>query len=73
MNKRTESDHDVMCVSGCQASGVYGHYCTEPCPTNCKNSVCHIQKGTCFGCVSGWMNTTCDTSRIKIEIDLLCF
>nr|XP_022311271.1 multiple epidermal growth factor-like domains protein 10 [Crassostrea virginica] len=49
-------------VRGCQAPGVYGVNCTERCPTYCRDNVCHIQKGTCFGCVSGWMDTTCNKS-----------
>ena len=49
---------------GCQASGVYGDNCTVRCPTNCRDNVCHIQKGTCYGCASGWMDTTCNTSMI---------
>nr|XP_022305779.1 protein draper-like [Crassostrea virginica] len=46
-------------VHGCQASGVYGDSCKERCPTNCRDNVCHIQKGTCFGCSPGWMDTIC--------------
>ncbi|XP_078329594.1 uncharacterized protein LOC144617738 isoform X1 [Crassostrea virginica] len=48
-------------VQGCQASGVYGDNCTEQCPPNCRDNVCHIQNGTCFGCAQGWMDTTCNT------------
>nr|XP_022306120.1 uncharacterized protein LOC111112689 [Crassostrea virginica] len=51
-------------VHGCQASGVYGEDCKELCPTNCRDNVCHIQKGTCYGCVPGWINTTCNTKCI---------
>nr|XP_022306114.1 multiple epidermal growth factor-like domains protein 10 isoform X2 [Crassostrea virginica] len=51
-------------VHGCQASGVYGDSCTEPCPPNCRENVCHIQKGTCYGCVPGWINTTCNTKCV---------
>ncbi|XP_078330666.1 uncharacterized protein LOC144624643 [Crassostrea virginica] len=51
-------------VHGCQASGVYGEDCKKLCPTNCRNNVCHIQKGTCFGCASGWMDTTCNTKCV---------
>nr|XP_022311265.1 scavenger receptor class F member 2-like [Crassostrea virginica] len=47
-------------VQGCQASGVYGDSCKEQCPTNCRDNVCHIQKGTCFGCAPGWMDITCN-------------
>ncbi|XP_078329579.1 receptor-type tyrosine-protein phosphatase epsilon-like [Crassostrea virginica] len=51
-------------VKGCQASGVYGEDCKELCPTNCRNNVCHIQKGTCYGCVPGWIDTTCNTKCV---------
>ncbi|XP_078329588.1 uncharacterized protein LOC111116900 [Crassostrea virginica] len=60
-----ESVYTELCeviVHGCRASGVYGVNCTERCPTYCRDNLCHIQKGTCFGCVSGWMDTTCNTS-----------
>ncbi|XP_078330677.1 uncharacterized protein LOC144624651 [Crassostrea virginica] len=32
-------------VQGCERSGVYGYECDQQCPTNCKDKVCHIQKG----------------------------
>nr|XP_022311645.1 multiple epidermal growth factor-like domains protein 10 isoform X2 [Crassostrea virginica] len=51
-------------VNGCQASGVYGVNCRERCPTNCRDPVCHIQEGTCYGCVPGWISTTCNTKCI---------
>uniref|UniRef100_A0A8B8BR14 Protein draper-like n=1 Tax=Crassostrea virginica TaxID=6565 RepID=A0A8B8BR14_CRAVI len=47
--------------SGCKTSGVYGNDCEKRCPTNCKDNVCHIQMGTCFGCTPGWKGTTCNT------------
>ena len=51
--------------SGCQASGVYGDSCKDLCPTYCKDNVCHIQNGTCFGCSPGWTDkTTCTTSMV---------
>ena len=55
--------------SGCQASSVYGDSCTEPCPPNCRDHVCHIQKGTCYGCVPGWIHTTCNTSMIALTFN----
>ncbi|XP_078329596.1 uncharacterized protein LOC111116882 [Crassostrea virginica] len=51
-------------VHGCQASGVYGEDCKKQCPTNCRDSFCHIQKGSCSGCASGWKGTTCDIKCI---------
>ncbi|XP_078328155.1 uncharacterized protein LOC144623566 [Crassostrea virginica] len=50
-------------VKGCQA-GVYGNNCTEQCPPNCRDKVCHIQKRTCFGCAPGWIDTMCYTKCI---------
>ena len=50
--------------AGCQASGVYGEDCKELCPANCRDNVCHIQKGTCYGCTPGWIDTTCETSML---------
>lgn len=52
-------------VSGCKTSGVYGDGCEKQCPTNCKDNVCHMQMGTCFGCGPGWNGTTCNTSMIE--------
>ncbi|XP_078330673.1 uncharacterized protein LOC144624647 [Crassostrea virginica] len=52
-------------VQGCERSGVYGYKCDQQCPTNCKDKVCHIQKGTCFGCKPGWTNTTCNSKCPK--------
>nr|XP_022311272.1 multiple epidermal growth factor-like domains protein 11 [Crassostrea virginica] len=48
-------------VNGCQKSGVYGDDCKHICPINCRDNVCHIQKGTCFGCAPRWMESTCNT------------
>ena len=55
--------------TGCQASGVYGASCKELCPTNCRDNVCHIQKGTCYGCAPGWTYTACNTSRITLTLN----
>ena len=60
-----------MFVLGCKNSGVYGNNCTERCPTNCRDSFCHIQRGTCFGCKPGWEGTFCDTGKIEIRIQFL--
>nr|XP_022306098.1 receptor-type tyrosine-protein phosphatase alpha-like isoform X1 [Crassostrea virginica] len=51
-------------VHGCQASGVYGENCTEQCPPNCRDNMCHIQRGTCYGCAPGWIDTTCNTKCV---------
>ncbi|XP_078328157.1 uncharacterized protein LOC144623568 [Crassostrea virginica] len=48
-------------VLGCQTTGVYGNNCSYRCPSNCRDSVCHIQNGSCFGCEPGWKGTTCST------------
>ena len=55
--------------SGCQASGVYGEDCKKLCPTNCRDHVCHIQKGTCYGCVPGWIDTICNTRMIALTFN----
>ncbi|XP_078330682.1 receptor-type tyrosine-protein phosphatase epsilon-like [Crassostrea virginica] len=52
-------------VQGCNTSGVYGEECKELCPANCKDNVCHIQTGKCFGCKPGWTGATCNTQCIK--------
>lgn len=40
--------------------GVYGTNCDNVCPTNCKDSICHIEKGTCLWCESGWTGLYCN-------------
>ena len=57
---------NIKYALGCQHSGVYGNSCKERCPTNCRDNVCHIQKGYCFGCKPGWTGTTCITRMIEI-------
>ena len=63
--------------SGCQTGGVYGNSCKERCPANCRDNVCYIQKGTCYECDPGWIDTTCNTSMITLSFNrtafLICF
>ncbi|XP_034321050.2 uncharacterized protein [Magallana gigas] len=47
-------------VQGCKMPGVYGSKCDNLCPINCKDSTCHVENGTCFGCKPGWIGTSCD-------------
>ena len=61
-----------MIVSGCKTSGVYGNNCQERCPTHCRDNVCHIQKGTCFGCKPGWTGIICITRMIENTILFVC-
>lgn len=62
-----------MFVLGCKTSGVYGFNCNEPCPPNCRDKGCHIEKGTCFGCVPGWTGKTCATSMFTFNNTLYFF
>nr|XP_022311638.1 receptor-type tyrosine-protein phosphatase epsilon-like [Crassostrea virginica] len=59
-------------VRGCKIYGVYGNNCDKLCPPNCKGNVCHIEKGTCFGCTPGWTGTTCYTQCVKGWYGLDC-
>nr|XP_022305066.1 multiple epidermal growth factor-like domains protein 10 isoform X2 [Crassostrea virginica] len=59
-------------VQGCKTSGVYGNNCKQQCPINCKDNVCDIQMGTCFGCKPGWTNTICQTKCSKDWYGLDC-
>nr|XP_022311651.1 multiple epidermal growth factor-like domains protein 6 [Crassostrea virginica]XP_022311652.1 multiple epidermal growth factor-like domains protein 6 [Crassostrea virginica]XP_022311653.1 multiple epidermal growth factor-like domains protein 6 [Crassostrea virginica]XP_022311654.1 multiple epidermal growth factor-like domains protein 6 [Crassostrea virginica]XP_022311655.1 multiple epidermal growth factor-like domains protein 6 [Crassostrea virginica]XP_022311656.1 multiple epidermal growth len=63
-NRSVYTELCEVTVYGCQASGVYGDSCTELCPPNCRDNVCHIQKGYCFGCKPGWTGTTCNTKCV---------
>lgn len=45
-------------VLGCNL-GVYGTDCDMNCPFNCKDQMCDIVNGTCFGCEFGWTGDTC--------------
>lgn len=49
---------------GCKNASVYGINCDNPCPTNCKDSTCHIQSGACFNCTPGWTGVECNTSKM---------
>lgn len=49
---------------GCINASVYGINCDNPCPTNCKDSTCHIQSGACFNCTPGWTGVECNTSKM---------
>uniref|UniRef100_A0A8W8NPB9 EGF-like domain-containing protein n=1 Tax=Magallana gigas TaxID=29159 RepID=A0A8W8NPB9_MAGGI len=48
--------------SGCKNTSLFGSNCDTPCPTNCKDSTCHIQSGVCFMCKPGWTGTYCNTT-----------
>ena len=71
--KKNAFTYNILHVLGCQIAGVYGDSCAKQCPINCRGSVCHLQMGTCFGCVSGWKGTTCNTRMIEITIHYLSF
>lgn len=56
--------------TGCYNASLYGINCDTPCPTNCKDSTCHIQSGACFNCKPGWTGMNCNTSKMtKIYIN----
>lgn len=42
--------------------GVYGCKCDNFCLINCKDSVCYVENGICFGCKFGWIGIFCDMS-----------
>ncbi|XP_062587740.1 receptor-type tyrosine-protein phosphatase epsilon-like isoform X2 [Saccostrea cucullata] len=47
-------------VMGCKTDGFYGKNCDLPCPLQCQDRRCHIKKGTCLGCTSGWIGEFCN-------------
>lgn len=49
---------------GCKNASFYGSNCNTPCPTNCKDSTCHILSGACFRCKPGWTGTYCNSSNM---------
>lgn len=49
-------------VQGCKNTSLFGSNCDTPCPTNCKDSTCHIQSGVCSSCKPGWTGTYCNTT-----------
>lgn len=61
--------------TGCNNAGFYGRNCDSACPTNCKDSTCQIQNGTCFSCKPGWTGLDCDTSKMinLIFDDFKCY
>lgn len=42
----------------------YGSNCDAPCPSNCKDNICHNDHGTCYGCKPGWTGLSCTMSMI---------
>ncbi|XP_022327885.1 uncharacterized protein LOC111127136 [Crassostrea virginica] len=46
-------------VEGCERNGVYGSYCSTPCPENCRGERCNAEDGGCFGCSDGWTGPRC--------------
>lgn len=62
--------------AGCRNASFYGTNCDIPCPTNCKDSTCHIQSGACFTCAPGWTGLDCDISmntRLVFSYFMLLF
>lgn len=51
---------------GCDL-GVYGSNCDMSCPINCKDQMCDIVNGTCFGCEPGWTGDTCKQGNALFE------
>nr|XP_034320600.1 uncharacterized protein LOC117687713 isoform X2 [Crassostrea gigas] len=47
-----------------QGAYTYGRNCDAPCPSNCKDNICHIDHGTCYGCKPGWTGLYCTISMI---------
>lgn len=37
------------------------------CPINCKDQMCDIVNGTCFGCEPGWTGDTCKQGNALFE------
>lgn len=48
---------------GCSKVGVYGTLCNQQCPTYCRDNKCNILNGSCYGCLTGWMGVTCNSSE----------
>uniref|UniRef100_A0A8W8NIG6 Multiple epidermal growth factor-like domains 10 n=1 Tax=Magallana gigas TaxID=29159 RepID=A0A8W8NIG6_MAGGI len=46
-------------VQGCSNASIYGINCDTPCPTNCKDSTCHIENGACSLCKPGLTGLDC--------------
>lgn len=55
------SEWKIIIFEGCNKLGIFGINCDLPCPTNCKENICHIVNGTCFGCKPGWTGILCRT------------
>lgn len=52
--------YELWLYLGCKQSGVFGTECDIPCPASCKNSTCHILKGTCFDREHGVYGSYCN-------------
>lgn len=56
---------------GCDIFNVYGIECNIFCFINCKDKMCNIENGNCFGCILGWIGIICIIS--KCYNDVICF
>lgn len=65
-----ENQYDIVFCNdfslGCTL-GVYGTNCDMNCPFNCKDQMCDIINGTCFGCELGWTGDTCKQGNVLFE------
>lgn len=52
--------------------GFYGNHCNSTCPSNCRENVCHMEQGNCFGCNDGWKGISCSIKCRKGWYGLNC-
>lgn len=53
-------DNSIITLLGCDKPGSYGTNCSNPCPANCLDALCHVVQGTCQKCVEGFKGILCN-------------
>lgn len=54
----------------CPLPGHYGDNCFKECPENCWKGFCDSVKGTCLGCVPGYVGPNCNQGMLSMQATL---
>lgn len=60
-----------LLFKGCPATGYFGsNNCSTACP-DVNRQYCHIESGTCQGCIPGYQGHRCEIGNTAVEIKKL--